>query len=491
MLIALPLLVCFVESAETTCNKDISQIESVDCKHQDLPCRSKRYITKLSYLHLGSCDEFKIKLSVAEPKYSEFEFTISNKRISANTIEILNSDFSPYRLDDISNRTFSIINSNQAILRVRHNQKFPKFEALFSRNKIDDNLEFGLDWKPVLKTQCPDECKNSCCHKSNFKCYSESDICDGEWTCPVGEDEIACPVCGNDPDQIRCPGDLKMEDSDLKCIPQKYLCDGVKDCVCSDPERGCSPFADGYEETRCPSCRPGAFYCEKSNQCIMEKSRCNLHNDCPLGEDEQNCPIQDKRKVLTAAIVGSLGCGVLFVIALGCTRRLFHVQSTSSCSRARRNLQNLANILQVREAPPTYEAAMGIESFGTRQTRSRPWRLTRQGLRRDSRRRRRRVQDGDNQEEASVAEAPPSNFTERIIVTEQIGDSMDSLDSVQPETTEPEVEPTDSPSSQPEEQVVSSAPAAFNIANSPLDVTQTIEAEEETEDRKSISSNIN
>ena len=70
---------------------------------------------------------------------------------------------------------------------------------------------------------------------------------------------------------------------------------------------------------------------------------------------------------------------------------------------------------------------------------------------------------------------------------------MDSLDSVQPEATEPEVEPTDSPSSQRQEQVASSAPAAFNIANSPLDVTQTIEgaAEEETEDRKSISSNIN
>ena len=36
--------------------------------------------------------------------------------------------------------------------------------------------------------------------------------------------------------------------------------------------------------------------------------------------------VEDKRKVLTAAIVGSLGCGVLFVVALGCTRRLFHVQ---------------------------------------------------------------------------------------------------------------------------------------------------------------------
>ena len=66
--------------------------------------------------------------------------------------------------------------------------------------------------------------------------------------------------------------------------------------------------------------------------------------------------------MLTAAIVGSLGCGVLFVIALGCTRRLFHVQTATSCSsRARRNLQSLANILQVREAPPTYEVAMGIE----------------------------------------------------------------------------------------------------------------------------------
>ena len=50
--------------------------------------------------------------------------------------------------------------------------------------------------------------------------------------------------------------------------------------------------------------------------------------------------------VLTAAIIGSLGCCALFVIALGCTRRLLYVQSLTSCSRARRSLQHLANILQ-------------------------------------------------------------------------------------------------------------------------------------------------
>ena len=91
----------------------------------------------------------------------------------------------------------------------------------------------------------------------------------------------------------------------------------------------------------------------------------------------------------------------------------------------------------------------------------------------------------------TVAEAPPSNFTDRVVVTEQIGDSMDSLDSVQPEEAEPEVV---RPSSPGVEVVASSAPAAFNIANSPLDVNQTVEPDataEETEDRKSISSNIN
>ena len=78
-----------------------------------------------------------------------------------------------------------------------------------------------------------------------------------------------------------------------------------------------------------------------------------------------------------------------------------------------------------------------------------------------------------------------------MVVTEQIGDSMDSLDSVQPEEAEPEVA---RPSSPGVEVVASSAPAAFNIANSPLDVNQTVEPDataEETEDRKSISSNIN
>ena len=73
--------------------------------------------------------------------------------------------------------------------------------------------------------------------------------------------------------------------------------------------------------------------------------------------------VEDKRKVLTAAIVGSLGCGVLFVIALGCTRRLFHVQNSSSCSRTRRNFQNLANILQVREPAQKRDLATRKEAI--------------------------------------------------------------------------------------------------------------------------------
>jgi len=248
--------------------------------------------------------------------------------------------------------------------------------------------------------ECGDDC-SFCCHENGF-CYDHFERCDGNWECPNGEDEWECDREGDE--LVYCP----KPNEEFKSIPLSQLCDGISDCYKSKDR----PSAD---ELQCNVCRHGAFLCARTNTsipyCIAEDQLCDGFNDCIDGSDERSCPLADERRVLTAAIIGSLGCCALFVIALGCTRRLLYVQSLTSCSRARRSLQHLANILQVREAPPTYDAAMGYESTGQRPSRSRPWRLTRNGLRRESRRaRRRRIQDQDNAsiDLPSVSEEQPT-----------------------------------------------------------------------------------
>lgn len=481
--IPLLLLARFAHSVESSCQINIEQDELKDCPKSDLlfnnTCHSIR--NSRNFLNSNSnCNEISIIVSVNPTKFSQLTLSVQNNAQSSNILEvhlpsqfhdIFHRGYSNQKVDLslIKNTTFPPIHSSNVRLILRGETEYEVFDQ-----PIDQSADFDIEFSPVLQTECPAECTH-CCQNSNFKCYSNKEKCNDFWDCPDGEDEIGCSDCKQE--EVQCPGELFSEKS--KCIPKSYVCDGVKDCNC--PENKKCSNRDGFEESQCSTCQPGGFLCRKSSICIEERLRCNLEADCPDGEDERNCPIEDKRKVLTAAIVGSLGCGVLFVIALGCTRRLFHVQASSACSRTRRNFQNLANILQVREAPPTYEAAMGIECFGTRQSRSRPWRLTRHGLRRDSRRRRRRVGENTTEDEPSPIEAPPITQAsgEGVIVTEvqQVAptDSMDSFDSI--------------PTNQNVRQV---APETFNIA-SPEGAVQDVpevEPENDTEDRKSISSNL-
>lgn len=474
-------------SSAPSCVVKLDQDETRDCSESswsNVTCHSTRNSKSFINHDTVLCNEITINVAVNPTKYSQLVLSISNNVYSSNILEVhFQSQFKEYNshrgylkfdLSTDKNRTFPPIQTSTVRLVLRGQRQFGLWEQ-----SIDSTLDFDLDFAPVLQTSCPAECKN-CCKDSNFKCYSDNQKCDGIWDCPNGEDEVGCGKCKET--EIACPGRLFYEDS--KCLPMSYVCDGVKDCNCPDHEK-CS-LDNGWEERQCSTCKPGGFLCKVSNMCIPERLRCNLEADCPDGEDERNCPIEDKRKVLTAAIVGSLGCGVLFVIALGCTRRLFHVQNSSSCSRTRRNFQNLANILQVREAPPTYEAAMGIECFGTRQSRSRPWRLTRHGLRRDSRRRRRRVGDNAPEEEPSTMEVPPltqassEGITQVQINSVNPSDSLDSFDSIN-------VIPVDQNTSCT--QVV--APETFNIASPTSGQDHPEEViEPETEDRKSISSNL-
>lgn len=98
------------------------------------------------------------------------------------------------------------------------------------------------------------------------------------------------------------------------CYPASERCNNQKRCP------------DGSDEKNCYDCQPGNFHCG-TNLCIFETWRCDGQEDCLDGSDERDCLAAVPRKVITAALIGSLVCSLLLVIALGCALKLHSLRS--------------------------------------------------------------------------------------------------------------------------------------------------------------------
>ncbi|XP_061445343.1 low-density lipoprotein receptor-related protein 10 [Rhineura floridana] len=165
-------------------------------------------------------------------------------------------------------------------------------------------------------------------------CYSAAERCDGTWDCANGADEDGC----------------------RDCPPGQYACGerGFGGAVCYGPADRCNYqtfCADAADERHCYTCQPGNFRC-RDGRCIYESWVCDGQADCIDASDEADCTYALPRKVVTAAVIGSLVCGLLLVIALGCTCRLYALRShefgiLSPMSRME------AQLVQ-RQAPPSY-----------------------------------------------------------------------------------------------------------------------------------------
>ncbi|XP_072136127.1 low-density lipoprotein receptor-related protein 3 isoform X1 [Mobula birostris] len=163
-------------------------------------------------------------------------------------------------------------------------------------------------------------------------CYADDQRCDGWWQCPNGKDEEGCGRCGQ--------GEYPCDSSSSMCYPPSGRCNNRKNCP------------TGTDEYNCFTCQPGNFHCG-SQTCVFEEWRCDGQEDCPDGSDEQNCLVVVPRKVITAALIGSLVCGLLLVIALGCAFKLYSLRSREYRAFDTPMTRLEADIVQ-REAPPSY-----------------------------------------------------------------------------------------------------------------------------------------
>ncbi|TSN12237.1 Low-density lipoprotein receptor-related protein 10 [Bagarius yarrelli] len=180
------------------------------------------------------------------------------------------------------------------------------------------------------------------CKGSVGGCYTPKQRCDGHWDCvETGLDEDGCGGCSAG--YFPC-GTLALQRAGHlvarpACYSIKERCNYQLNC------------ADGSDERECKVCQPGTFHCD-SDRCVFESWRCDGQVDCKDGTDELNCTVTLPRKVITAATVGSLVCGLLLVIAMGCTCKLYSLRTREYSLFAPISRQEAEFIQQ--QAPPSY-----------------------------------------------------------------------------------------------------------------------------------------
>nr|XP_033780784.1 low-density lipoprotein receptor-related protein 10 [Geotrypetes seraphini] len=172
------------------------------------------------------------------------------------------------------------------------------------------------------------------CRGGEDGCFTDAQRCDDVWDCETGEDEKGCGFCPSD--HYPCGG---VHSGGSSCYTLADRCNYQASCT------------DGADERRCRSCQPGNFHCE-DERCIYETWVCDGQPDCVDGSDERNCGYQTPRKVVTAAVVGSLVCGLLLVVALGCTCKLYAIRTQEYSIFAPLSRAD-AEFMQ-RQAPPSY-----------------------------------------------------------------------------------------------------------------------------------------
>ncbi|XP_074644374.1 low-density lipoprotein receptor-related protein 3-like isoform X2 [Tubulanus polymorphus] len=203
------------------------------------------------------------------------------------------------------------------------------------------------------------------CH-GEINCYDSYEKCDGVWNCKsYGSDEKNCPRCKGTPDSFPCSTDSN------RCYALSERCNGLGYCLDNKDEINCSADICGPHN--------GTYLCS-NKKCIFESWLCDGTNDCDDGSDEHNCTAVPSVRVILAAVVGSLICGLVLVIALGCTIKLFALRLHENGSGFDTPMSRLqAEFMRIPAPPPYHEAMRSSRPFEEVMAQIRAARLQRGG----------------------------------------------------------------------------------------------------------------
>uniref|UniRef100_A0A1I8AML2 Chitin-binding type-2 domain-containing protein n=1 Tax=Steinernema glaseri TaxID=37863 RepID=A0A1I8AML2_9BILA len=173
--------------------------------------------------------------------------------------------------------------------------KCPGEDQAFDKDTSNCNFRNSVKYCPeydhVMHCSIKDQCGDkyfACCATS--QCIDYSKRCDGHPDCFDGEDENNCPSCARD--EFAC---VKSG----KCIDAAKRCDGVAD-DCADgtnlDELGCTRNTTCIGKFVCDSLQSRAK--KGYNECIDIERHCDGKVDCPGGEDERNCKVNETEYLL-------------------------------------------------------------------------------------------------------------------------------------------------------------------------------------------------